>query len=67
MPRTTVALKLINLDAGADDFACASSSRSSARSELDFQPQLWLTENTSGTLVNRVVEEPIELEQETEK
>lgn len=40
---------------------------SSLRSELDFHPQLWLTENMSGTLVKRVTEDPVELMQETAK
>lgn len=34
---------------------------SSVLSELDFQPQLWLTENTSGALVNRVRLAPVAL------
>lgn len=32
---------------------------SPVRKELDFQPQLWLTENTSGALLNRVMLEPV--------
>jgi hypothetical protein len=32
---------------------------SSVLSELDFQPQLWLTGKTSGELVNRVWDEPV--------
>ena len=65
-PKTTVALRLTSLAAGsATDVAgwlSASSSRySSVRNELDFQPQLWLTEKTSGALVNRVRLAPVAL------
>ena len=34
---------------------------SSVRKELDFQPQLWLTANASGALVNRVKLAPVAL------
>jgi hypothetical protein len=40
---------------------------SSVRNELDFQPQLWLTENTSGALVNRVSDDPVALAHEIAK
>jgi hypothetical protein len=36
---------------------------SSVRNELDFHPQLWLTENTSGALANRVWLAPVALAQ----
>ncbi|EIW65069.1 uncharacterized protein TRAVEDRAFT_42463, partial [Trametes versicolor FP-101664 SS1] len=62
---TTVARKLTSLLAGSTTAAgrpSASTSRySSARSELDFHPQLWLTENTSGALVKRVRLAPVAL------
>ncbi|EIW65070.1 uncharacterized protein TRAVEDRAFT_42464 [Trametes versicolor FP-101664 SS1] len=64
-PSTTVARKLTSLLAGSTTAAgrpSASTSRySSARSELDFHPQLWLTENTSGALVKRVRLAPVAL------
>jgi hypothetical protein len=34
---------------------------SSVFSELDFQPQLWLTEKISGALVKRVSDDPVAL------
>ena len=68
---TLVALKLSSLGAGTGDLtgwpSTPTSGTSSDRRELDFQPQLWLTENTSGTLVKRVIEDPVVLVQETEK
>jgi len=36
---------------------------SSVLKELDFQPQLWPTEKTSGELVNRVCDDPVALAQ----
>ena len=36
---------------------------SSVRRELDFHPQLWLTLNTSGALVNRDSDDPVALAQ----
>ncbi len=64
-PSTTVARKLTSLLAGSTTAAgspSASTSRySSARNELDFHPQLWLTENTSGALVKRVRLAPVAL------
>ena len=41
--------------------------QSPVRKELDFQPQLWLTEKTSGALVNRVRLLPVALAQATVK
>ncbi|KAL7285838.1 hypothetical protein ACG7TL_000947 [Trametes sanguinea] len=66
-PNTTVALKLTSLLAGATTApgpaapSASTSKYSSARNELDFHPQLWLTENTSGALVNRVRLAPVAL------
>lgn len=64
-PNTTVALKLTSFPAGRMPEAgrpSASTSRySSVLNELDFQPQLWLTANTSGALVNLVKLAPVAL------
>ncbi|KAI1786284.1 hypothetical protein LXA43DRAFT_898308, partial [Ganoderma leucocontextum] len=46
---------------GAGWPSTSTSKYSSVLSELDFQPQLWLTENTSGALMNRVMLAPVVL------
>jgi hypothetical protein len=64
-PSTTHALRLTSLPLGTA-FASAPSATSiysSVRNELDFHPQLWLTENTSGALANRVWLAPVALAQ----
>ncbi|SRR6266404_1144382 len=69
-PKTTVIrILLISSDGeGEDGSAILSPSKhTSARSELLLQPQLWLTEKSSGLLVNRVTEEPVALAQEIAK
>lgn len=75
-PTTTVALKLTSFPclvflAGRAKASPSSSppksTYSSDFSELDFQPQLCPTENTSGALENLVCEEPVALAQLTMK
>ena len=62
-PSTTVARRLTSLAAGIVTMAgcpSASTSRySSVLNELDFQPQLWLTRNSSGELAKRVSAAPV--------
>lgn len=67
-PSTTDARKLTSrprppTPTGLPSPASATSIYSSVRSELDFHPQLWLTENTSGALANRVWLAPVALAQ----
>ena len=65
MPKTMVARKLTSLP--DEMFFLTPSSEisrySSVLNELDFQPQLWLTEKTSGALVNFVKLAPVALAQ----
>jgi hypothetical protein len=66
IPSTTVALKLTSRPPDtADSSGRGPTSRySSVLKLLDFQPQLWLTENTSGALVNLVNAAPVALAHE---
>jgi hypothetical protein len=61
IPKVTVALKLTSLPADGTGVIKIgpTSEYSSVINELDFHPQLWLTENTSGAELNRVKEEPV--------
>jgi len=69
IPSTTVALKLISrpADTSGSSSNGPTSKYSSVLRLLDFHPQLWLTENTSGALVNLVKEAPVALAQEIAK
>ena len=70
-PRITVILMLlISSDSEGEDGSAATlspSKHTSARSKLLLQPQLWLTEKSSGLLVNRVTEAPVALAQDIAK
>ncbi len=59
-----VALRLTSLpaaDTALGEPSSDNSKYSSVLKELDFQPQLWLTEKLSGELVNLVKRDPVAL------
>jgi hypothetical protein len=69
IPITTVALKLTSHSPAMSDSSGSgpTSKYSSVLKLLDFHPQLWLTENTSGALVNLVIAAPVALAHEIAK
>ena len=66
-PRITVILMLLISGREGGSAILSPSKHTSARSELLLQPQLLLTEKSSGLLVKRVTEEPVALAQDTAK